>query len=118
MTEDEMVGWYHCLNGYEFEKALEDGEGQGSLACYSPWGCKEADKTEQLNNFPSSILDTSDLGGLIFCCHIFLSFHTVQGVLGARILEWFAIPSSSGPHFIRMLHHDPSILGGPAWHGS
>ena len=44
------------LNGHEFEKALEDGEGQGSLACYSPWGCKEADMTEQLNNNKYEIL--------------------------------------------------------------
>ena len=40
------------------------------------------------------------------------------GVLKARILKWFAIPFSSGPHFVRTLHHDPSVLGGPAWHGS
>ena len=39
MTEDEMVGWHHQLNGYEFEQALGDGEGQGSLACCSPWIC-------------------------------------------------------------------------------
>ena len=45
-------------------------------------------------------------------------FHTAHGVLGARILEWFAIPFSSGPCFVKTLHHDPSILGGPAQHGS
>ena len=50
MTEDEMVGWHHQLNGHEFEQAPGDGEGQGSLACYGPWGCKESDMTEQLNN--------------------------------------------------------------------
>ena len=50
MTEDEMVGWYHQLNGDEFEQALGDGEGQGSLACCSPWGGKESDTTEQPNN--------------------------------------------------------------------
>ena len=48
--EDEMVGWHCRLNGHEFEQALGDGEGQGSLACCSPWGCKESDTTEQLNN--------------------------------------------------------------------
>ena len=48
--EDEMVRWHHWLNGQEFEQAPEDGEGQGSLACYSPWGHKELDMTEQLNN--------------------------------------------------------------------
>ena len=50
MTEDEMVGWHHRLDGHEFEQALGDGKGQGSLACCSPWGCKESDTTEQLNN--------------------------------------------------------------------
>ena len=38
MTEDEMAGWYHQLNGHEFEQTLGDTKGQGSLACYSPWG--------------------------------------------------------------------------------
>ena len=41
-AEDEMVGWHHQPNGHEFEQALENGEGQGSLACCSPWGCKES----------------------------------------------------------------------------
>ena len=45
-----MVGWHHKLNGQEFEQAPGDGEGQGSLACCSPWGCKESDMTYRLNN--------------------------------------------------------------------
>ena len=49
MTEDEMVGWHHQLNGHEFEQAPGVGDGQGSLACCSPWGRKESDMTEQLN---------------------------------------------------------------------
>ena len=49
-TEDEMVGRNHQLNGHEFAQALGDGEEQGSLACCSPWGCKELDTTEWLNN--------------------------------------------------------------------
>ena len=49
MTEDKMVGCYHCLNGHEFEQALGVGDGQESLACCSPWGRKESDMTEQLN---------------------------------------------------------------------
>ena len=49
-TEDKIVGWYHLLNKHEFEQVLEDGEGQESLACYSPWGHKESDMAEQLNN--------------------------------------------------------------------
>ena len=46
-TEGEMVGWVHWFNGCEFEQAPGDGEGQGSLACYSPWGHKESDMAEQ-----------------------------------------------------------------------
>ena len=43
MTEDEMVGWQHQLTGHEFEQAPGDGEGQGGLACCSPWSHKESD---------------------------------------------------------------------------
>ena len=50
MTEDEMVGWHHRLNGHEFEHTSGDSEGQGSLVCCSPWGHKELDTIEQLNN--------------------------------------------------------------------
>ena len=49
-TEDEMVEWHHQLQGPESEQTLGDSEGQGSLACCSPWGHRESDKTEQLNN--------------------------------------------------------------------
>ena len=49
MTEDEIVGCYHQLNGHEFEQALEVSDGLGSLVCCSPWSCKESDTTEQLN---------------------------------------------------------------------
>ena len=45
-----MVGWHHRLNGHDFEETPRDSEGQGSLACYSPWGRKESDTTWRLNN--------------------------------------------------------------------
>ena len=48
MTEDEMVGWHHRLNGHEFAQAPGVGDGQESLACCSPWGRKEPDTTERL----------------------------------------------------------------------
>ena len=48
-TEDDMFGWHHRLNEHEFEQAPGVGDGQGSLACCSPWGCKESDMTERLN---------------------------------------------------------------------
>ena len=49
MTEDEMVGWHHLLNEQEFERTPGVGDGQGSLACCSPWGPKESDTAERLN---------------------------------------------------------------------
>ena len=45
VTENEIVGWHHRINGYEFEQTPGDGEGQGSLECCSPWGRKELDMT-------------------------------------------------------------------------
>ena len=60
MTEDEMVGWHHRLNGHEFEQTAGDSEGQGSLACCSPWGHKELDMTEQLNNKQQQQLYSED----------------------------------------------------------
>ena len=49
MTEDEMVAWHHGLDEHEFEQAQGVGDGQGILACCSPWDCKEPDTSEQLN---------------------------------------------------------------------
>ena len=46
MTEDEIVGWHHRINGREFGETPGIGDGQGGLACYSPWGHKESDTTE------------------------------------------------------------------------
>ena len=61
MIEDEMVGWPPQLNGHEFEQAQGDSEGQGSLVCCYPWGCKESETTEQLNN---SITVASPFAGI------------------------------------------------------
>ena len=66
MTEDEMIGWYHRLNGHEFEQTLEDSERQGRLVCCSPWGYKLSDMTVQLNNsshqagLPTLLTSTND----------------------------------------------------------
>ena len=67
--------------------------------------------------FSSTILGTYQSVEFIFQCPIFLLFQTVHGVLKARILKWFAIPFSRGPHFVRTLHHDLPVLGGPTRHG-
>ena len=71
MTEDQMFGWHHRLNGHKFKQALGDGKGQGGLACCSPWGLKELDMTERLNNHKSSLTDSRYsiyLYILIVCC--------------------------------------------------
>ena len=64
MTEDETVGWHHRLDGHEFEQAPRDGEGQGSLACCSPWGHKESETTERLNNNKAKGGDIEAVGQL------------------------------------------------------
>ena len=64
-AEDVMVRWHHQLNGHEFEHTLGNSEGQGSLACYPPWDCKESDMTKQLNknnNFPQVVTFFLPLG--------------------------------------------------------
>ena len=54
MTEDEVVGWHHRLNGHEFKQAPGVGDRQGGLACCSPWGCKELNTAEQLTFYITS----------------------------------------------------------------
>ena len=68
--------------------------------------------------FSSSILGTYRPGEFLFQYPIILPFHTVHGVLKARILKWFAISFTRVPLFVRTLHHDLSLLSGPTWHGS
>ena len=66
VTEDEVVGWHHRFNGHEFEHIPGDSEGQGSLAWHGPWGHKESDMTEQVNNkrcvFSHFSLGVSNIG--------------------------------------------------------
>ena len=58
-----MVGWHHRLNEHDFEQTLGDSEGQGSLACCSPWGCKESDWTERLNNSNNNQIEKGGKSG-------------------------------------------------------
>ena len=68
MTEDEMVGWHHRLNGHELEQTLGDGEGQGGPACCSPWGLKESDTTQGLNkNNVSELIEVKGLTPSQWC---------------------------------------------------
>ena len=66
----------------------------------------------------NSILGPCRPGEFIFQCPICLPFYTLHGIFNTRMLKWFAIPFSSAPHFVRTLHHDPPVLGGPTRHGS
>ena len=71
MTEDEMVGWHHQCNGHEFTLSLGDSEGQGSLACCSPWCCRlEPDlMTEQQQQKPRPLLVLPAVPAVIFIPH-------------------------------------------------
>ena len=83
MTEDEMVGWHHRLNGPEFESTPGVDDGQGGLACCSPWGPKESDPTERLN-WPESLRNTSSIPSgyqLLNCPVTLLLTHVDQGLL-------------------------------------
>ena len=71
-----------------------------------------------LHSSPVTYWAPTNLGSSSFSVISFCFFHTVHGVLKARILKWFAILFSSGPCFIRILHHDLTVLGGPTQHGS
>ena len=77
MTEDEMVGWHHRLDGREFKQAPGGGNGQGSLVCCSPWGRKELDSTEQLNWTELNVLaNTTDFYSLVFYSAIVLDSYS------------------------------------------
>ena len=114
-TEVEMVGWHHQLHGHEFEQAQGVGDGQGSLACCSPCGCKESDMTEWLNwtelRDCLSNLDIVDItshvwplgsevtqSGLTLCDPMDCSppGYSMHGIFQARVLEWVAISFSRG----------------------
>ena len=76
-----MVGWHCRLDGHEFEQALGVGDGQGSLVCCSPWGLKESDRTEQLNNNKASLVNLRKLKSYqVGSAHIIFSIDVVQSL--------------------------------------
>ena len=103
MTEDEMIGWHHWLDGHDCEQTLEDTGGQGSLVCCSPWGHKETDTTEQLNN-NSELIDEWKSVCIAFSVFTPQSFPTSSLVKGIEttVESW------------RMARHS---LGGRVWGG-
>ena len=80
-TEDEMAGWHHQLNGHEFEQAPGAGEGQRSLACCSPWGHRELDMTEWLN-------DRHCAYGKTWCLHIHVLLHLNMTTSRGSQADW------------------------------
>ena len=97
-TEDEMVGWYHQLNGHEFEQALGDGEIQGSLECCTPRIHSESDMTEQVNNNknPNPVKIDSTINRVFVCLFLYLflsKLYTVSlliaGLLSVSFCCWF-----------------------------
>ena len=108
MTEDEMVGWHHRLNGHGFGWILGVGDGQGGLACCGSWDCKELDTTEQLNwtEYVSFVLSR------FVCIKLFATLWTLahqaplsMGILQVRILEWVAISFCWGSFWLRDWTH-------------
>ena len=104
MTEDEMVGWHHQLNGHEFEQAPGVHDGQGSLVCCSPWGRKDLETTEQLNNKRVGAAAKSLQSCPTLCDPIDGNppVSPVPGILQARTLEWVAISFSKDAHILRL----------------
>ena len=80
-TKDEMIGWHHWFNGHEFQQTPGDSEGQESLACYSSWGCRESDMTEQLNNnkilsvVPVSFLEINQYQPVLLFLKLYYDFY-------------------------------------------
>ena len=87
MTEDEMVGWHHRLDGHEFEQASGVGDGQGGLVCCSPWGRKESDTTERLNLL-------TDLGSVLtmigdsLCCVLLLLESELSYTCNSKVISF------------------------------
>ena len=105
----------HCIPSVQFSSVA-----QSCPTLCDPMNCSTPGLPvhHQLPEISSSILGTYWPGEFLVQYPIILPFHTVHRVLKARILNWFAIPFSSGPHSVRSLHHDPPVLGFPmdmAW---
>ena len=86
-TEHEMAGWHHQINGHELEQTPGDSEGQGSLACHTPWGHKELDTTLRLKNNNPIFINLL----LIFTCFHFICIGQFRYPLVKNVFKSFAI---------------------------
>ena len=104
MTEDNMVEWHHRLDRHEFEQALGVGEGQGSLACCSPWGHKELDKLYPNNNFITAISSFFRPPRLLTNTNILIKLS------GSFTKRWKCFLHDSQSCFVCFLHHPNHML--------
>ena len=118
MTEDEMFGWHHRIDGHEFEQALGDGEGQGDLVCCSPWGCKELDTTERLNNnsfslnffkFVSELSPFPLLQSITFLLH--------KSLLTHKVIKYYSYFLNGSSFYIQFLKIVRTYFGIILWSG-
>ena len=108
MTEDEMVGWHHWLNGREFEQTVGDDEGPGGLVWCSSWGCSQSDMTERLNNsnvicphfFPSWLRYLSSLSLWLTPSSSYSSTHFIFHTSAWRYTEISSLSASLCPNII------------------
>ena len=98
-----MVGWHHQLNGHELDQTLGDSEGQGSPVCCSPWGCKESDMTERLNN---NISSSNEYSGLISFRMDWLDLLAVQGTLKSLLQHY---SSKASILWVLSFLYDPTL---------
>ena len=110
-----MVGWHHQLSGHEFEQTLGDSEGQGSLKCCTPWGLKESDKAEQLNNNTSFPIGNHIF---VFCVNGSISFF-VNKFISINIIFWYHLyVESKQISFVYPLGLGIQVEFGPCTHGA
>ena len=97
MTENEMVGWHHRLNGHEFEQAPGDGEGQESLACCSPWDHKELAVTERLNITTNTTTTEMNLMNILSMMYNYILANTIFLPSLLKLEEQLTIYSQNSP---------------------
>ena len=123
-TEDEMVGWHHWLNGHEFEWSPGVGDGQGGLACCSPWGHKESDTTEllnwtELNCFPTVPYKYSFLVLLRFFTWRYIFLLNIF-ILHWLTMLWWSQVNSEGTQpslYMSLISLKPCPVQTATWHG-
>ena len=104
MTEDELVGWHHRLDGYEFEQTLGVDDGQGIMACCGPWGCEESDTTEQLSSTDTPCWWVAARSNCFLSGHLEMSGFILIVTAGERAVELLvSVSHGSVLHLVKPL---------------